>query len=138
MVKPVIWFYGGEFACWRPLTLTAYIALPFSIGSPMRRTPWPLRRIGRSSKKDVLDAFRIVSCEIRSKRKRFANQRLTQAEACTLALRIRDQRELVRDMFDRRDTRHAKRLLRLNGQYRRHLIELVKTAGLDAAILVCK
>jgi hypothetical protein len=104
----------------------------------MKRTPWPLRRIGRSSKKDVVDAFRIVSCEIRNKRKRFAREWPTQAEACTLALRIRDQRELVRDMFDRRDTKHAKRLLWLNGQYRRHLIALVKEAGLDAAILVCK
>ena len=99
---------------------------------------WSLRRVGRLSKRDILDAFRIVAYEIRAKCQRFATERLTQAEACTLALRIRDQRELVRQMVDRRNSKHARRLLRLNSKYRQNLIELVKKAGLDTRILVCR
>jgi hypothetical protein len=99
---------------------------------------WPLRRIGRLSKRDILDAFRIVAYEIRAKCKRFASEELTQAEACTLALRIRDQRELVRQLVDRRNSRHVRRLLRLNGKYRQHLIELVEKAGLESKILIFK
>ena len=99
---------------------------------------WSLRGIGRLSKKDILDAFRIVAYEIRAKCRRFASEGLTQAEACTLALRIRDQRELVRQMVDRRNFRHVRRLLRLNSNYRQHLIALVEEAGLDPRILVFK
>jgi hypothetical protein len=99
---------------------------------------WSLRRIGRLSKRDILDAFKIVAYEIRAKCNRFAAEGLTQAAACTLALRIRDQRELVREMVDRRTPRHAKHLLRLNGKYRKTLIELVKKTGLDPTILVFK
>jgi hypothetical protein len=96
---------------------------------------WSLRRIG---KRDILDAFRIVAYEIRVKCKRFDSERLTQAEACTLALRIRDQRELVRQMVDRRNSKHVRRLLRLNRKYRQNLIRLVKKAGLDPTILIFK
>jgi hypothetical protein len=99
---------------------------------------WSLRRIGRISKKDVLDAFRVVGYEIRAKRERFSSERLTQAEACTLALRIRDQRDLIREMVDRHNSKHVRRLLRLNRKYRQHLIELVKKAGLEPKILVFK
>jgi hypothetical protein len=99
---------------------------------------WSLRRIGRLSKRDILDAFKIVAYEIRAKCKQFGSERLTQAEACTLALRIRDQRELVRQMVDRRHPKHARRLLRLNSKYRQDLIELVEKAGLDPEILVFK
>jgi hypothetical protein len=99
---------------------------------------WSLRRIGRLSKKDVLDAFRIVAYEIRTKCKRFASEGLTQADACSLALRIRDQRELVRQMVDRRNSKHVRRLLRLNGQYRQDLIKLVQKAGLEPKILIVK
>jgi hypothetical protein len=99
---------------------------------------WSLGRIGRLSKKDILDAFKIVAYEIRAKCKRFASEEITQAEACTLALRIRDQRELVRQMADRRNSKHVRRLLRLNGKYRQNLIELVEKAGLEAKILIFK
>lgn len=99
---------------------------------------WSLRRIGRLSKKDILDAFRIVAYEIRAKCKRFASEGITQAEACTMALRIRDQRELVRQMDDRRSSKHVRRLLRLNRKYRQNLIELVEKAGLEPKILVFK
>ena len=97
---------------------------------------WSLRRIGRLNKKDILDAFRIVAYEIRAKCNRLASEGLTQAEACTLALRIRDQRELVRQMADRRNSKHVKRLLRLNRKYRQNLIKLVEKAGLEPKILI--
>jgi hypothetical protein len=99
---------------------------------------WSLRRIGRFSKKDILDAFRIVAYEIRAKCNQFASEELTQAEACTLALRIRDQRELVRQMVDQRNSKHVRRLLRLNSKYRQNLIELVEKAGLEPTILIFK
>jgi hypothetical protein len=101
----------------------------------MIRSKWPLRRL---RKRDVVDAFKIVAFEIRVKCKRFASERFTQADACELALRIRDQRELVRQMVDPRNSKHARRLLRLNGLYRQNLIELVEKAGLDPSILVFK
>ena len=99
---------------------------------------WSLRRIGRLSKKDTLDAFKIVAYEIRAKCERFASERFTQGEACTLALRIRDQRELVRQMIDRHNSKHVRRLLRLNNKYRQNLIELVEKAGLEPKILIFK
>jgi hypothetical protein len=102
------------------------------------RQKWWLRRIGRCSKKDVLEAFRIVGHEIRTKLKRFAPGPLTQADACQLALRIRDQRELVRQMAERRDSKHVRRLLRLNKKYREKLLEQARTAGLDVSVLVLK
>ncbi len=55
-----------------------------------------------------------------------------------MALRIRDQRELVRQMDDRRSSKHVRRLLRLNRKYRQNLIELVEKAGLEPKILVFK
>jgi hypothetical protein len=103
-----------------------------------RRNDWLLRKIGRNTKKDVLEAFRIVRYEIRTKCQRVASEGLTQAEACQLALRIREQRELVRQMINRQNPKHVKRLLRLNRCSRRHLVELVKKAGLDTTILVFK
>ena len=51
---------------------------------------WSLRKIGRLRKRDILDAFRIVAYEIRVKCQRFTDEGLSQAEACTLALRIRE------------------------------------------------
>jgi hypothetical protein len=99
---------------------------------------WSLRRIGRLSKKDILDAFKIVAYEIRAKLQRFDAEGWTQADACTLALRIRDQRELVRQLIDRRNSKHAKRLLRLNGKYRQNLIERVERAGLEPESLIFK
>jgi hypothetical protein len=102
------------------------------------RQKWWLRRIGRCSKKDVLEAFRAVGYEIRTKLGRFALGNLTQADACQLALRIRDQRELVRQMAERHDSKHVRRLLRLNRKYREKLLELAGTSGLDTSVLVLK
>ena len=41
-------------------------------------------------------------------------------------------------MVDRRNSKHVKRLLRLNSKYRQNLIELVEKAGLDPKILIFK
>jgi len=97
-----------------------------------------MRRIGWCSRKDVVDAFRIVGQEIRTKCQRIVPKVLTQAEACRLALRIRDQRELIRQIADRRDSRHVRCLLRLNRKRRHHLMELATQAGLNTTILTFK
>jgi hypothetical protein len=88
---------------------------------------------------DVLAAYRVVSQEIRGKLRRFAaSDTLTQADACNLALRLRDQRELIRQLANRRNYQHARRLMRLNRRQRRKLVKLVKDAGLDAKVLILR
>lgn len=83
-------------------------------------------------------AFRAVSQEIRAKYERLSPETLTLAEACQLARRIKDQRDLVRQIADRRNREHARRLLRLNRKQREKLLGLVKAAGLDASVLIFK
>ena len=63
---------------------------------------------------------------------------ITQAVACELARRIKDQRELARQLADRRNLKHARRLMRLNRELRKRLIGIVEQAGLDKDILVFK
>ena len=87
---------------------------------------------------DVLNAFRIVGQEIRTKCQRYSKEGITQAEACELARRIKDQRELARQLADRRNLEHARRLMRLNRELRKRLIGIVEQAGLDKDILVFK
>jgi hypothetical protein len=93
---------------------------------------------GWFSKKDVLDVFRVVSQEIRAKCRRFASEGPTQAEACILARRIKDQRDLIRQISEKRDYKHTKRLMRLNRKHRERLVKLVEAAGLDASVLIFK
>lgn len=105
------------------------------------RKPQWRRWLGTSrwvSKRDVAVAFRVVSQEIRTKHKRFASRGLTQADACQLARRIKDQRDLVRQISQARDHRHTRRLLRLNGRHRKRLLALVEEAGLDTGVLIFK
>ena len=95
-----------------------------------------MRQVGRCSRKDVLEAFRIVSREIRIRCRRGKSKALTQAEACRLALRIRDQRELIRELTDSHDWPRARRLLRLNQKLRQYLVAIAETAGLNTNILI--
>ena len=95
-------------------------------------------RLRWCSRIDVLTAFRIVAQEIRSKCRRYAKEGITQAQACELARRIKDQRELVRQLADRRNIRHARRLMRLNRRLQKRLIGIVKQAGLEKDILIFK
>ena len=74
------------------------------------------------SRAEVLSAFRIVGQEIRNKCRRYAKTGLTQREAFELAGRIREQRELIRQLTDRRSTERARRLVRLNTRLRRRAI----------------
>jgi hypothetical protein len=97
--------------------------------------PNRLRRFGRI---EVLNAFRIVGQEIRTKCQRYSTEGITLAEACELAKRIKDQRELVRQLAGRRNIKHARRLMRLNRQLRKRLIDIVEQAGLDKDILIFK
>ena len=63
---------------------------------------------------------------------------LTLAEACQLARRIKDQRDLVHQMSARRSWKHVRRLIRLNGKHREKLLELTRQAGLDTGVLIFK
>jgi len=94
------------------------------------------RRLFRCSPVDVLSAFRIVGQEIRNKCHRYAKTGLTQREAYELAGRIREQRELIRQLTDRRNIKHARRLMRLNSRLRKRLVSIVERAGLNKDVLI--
>ena len=89
----------------------------------------------RCSRTDVLGAFRIVGQEIRLKCRRYRQNGLSHQEAYELAGRVREQRELIRQLLDRRNLKHARRLTRLNARLRRRVLDLVRQAGLDAEVL---
>jgi hypothetical protein len=95
---------------------------------------WP-KAFGWCSREDVLIAFRAVSQEIRAKHGRLDPESLTLAEACQLARRIKDQRDLVHQMSARRSWKHVRRLVRLNRKHRERLLELARQAGLDTSVL---
>jgi hypothetical protein len=95
-------------------------------------------RLRWCSRTDVLNAFRIVGREIRTRCQRYFKEGITQAEACELARRIKDQRDLVRQLADRRNIKHARRLMRLNRRLQKRLIGIVAQAGLDKDILIFK
>ncbi len=96
------------------------------------------RTLGWCSRADVLTAFRIVGQEIRLKCHRFAAQGLSLGEACDLARRIKDQRDLVHQIADRRNAEHVRRLLRLNRLLRLRFLTIVQRAGLEKSVLICK
>jgi hypothetical protein len=99
--------------------------------------PWQ-RRKSRVSRKDTLDAFRIVAYEIRRNLTKICLASFTQAEACQLARRIKDQRDLIWPMLEWRNSKHGRRLLWLNYRCRQNLIEFAEKAGLNVEILVFK
>lgn len=96
------------------------------------------RNVGWCSKADVLTAFKVVGEEIRAKCQQFASQGFTLGEACQLATRIKEQRDLIRQVADRRNVRHARRLMRLNRALRNRLIHLMDKAGFQSSVLIFK
>jgi hypothetical protein len=94
--------------------------------------------IFRCSRLDVLIAFAVVGQEIRSKCHRYAKSGLTQREAWDLARRIKDQRDLIWQVVARRNTKHVRRLLRLNTRLRQRALGIIERAGLDKSVLVFK
>ena len=85
---------------------------------------------------DVIRAFRAVDQEIRLRNRRLASLGFALSEACDLARRIKDQRDLVHQLMDRRNRRHGRRLLKLNRRHRERLLAIVREAGLDTSVLV--
>ena len=83
-------------------------------------------------------AFRAVSQEIRAKCGRLDPKTLTLADACQIARRIKDQRDLIHQIADRRNRRHVWRLMRLNRKQRDRLLSLMRRAGLDTTALIFK
>ena len=101
---------------------------------PKRRS-WQ-SKFGWFSKAYVVLAFRAVRQEIRVRFQRLDGETLTLAEACHLARRIKDQRDLIRQVADSRNRKHARRLMRLIKKQRRKLLELAEKAGLDTSVLL--
>ncbi|NUQ63496.1 MAG: hypothetical protein HUU20_13540 [Pirellulales bacterium] len=101
-------------------------------------TLWKPVRLRWCSQADVLTAFQIVGREIRNKCRRFDGEGLSQADASELAGRIREQRELVRQLIDSRDGRRVRHLLKLNRKLRRRLLELAEKNGLEGTVLRSK
>jgi hypothetical protein len=104
---------------------------------PPKLGPWP-RAFGWCSKADVLIAFRAVGQEIRTKCQRLDSESLTLGEACQLARRIKDQRDLIHQISDRRSRKHVRRLMRLNRKQKERLLQLAEQAGLDTSVLIFK
>ena len=94
--------------------------------------------LGWFSRADVVAVFKVVGEEIRNKCQRFAREGLTQADAGELARRIKDQRDLIRQLADRRNAKHARRLMRLNRRLRKRFLAIVQKAGLNPDVLVLK
>ena len=97
-----------------------------------------VRRLFWCNRVDVLEAFQVVSREIRNKCHRYTETGLTQGEAYELAGRIKEQRELIRQLADRRNIEHARRLIRLNSRLRRRVIAVVERASLNKDVLIFK
>jgi len=95
-------------------------------------------RLFRCSPADVLGAFRVVGQEIRNRCRRYAETGLTQRDAYELAGRIKEQRELIRQLTDRRNFKHARRLMRLNARLRKRFLTIVRQAGLNPDLLIVK
>ena len=92
----------------------------------------------RCSPLDVLTAFRVVGQEIRNKCHRYEADGLSAPEAHELAGRIREQRELIRQLTDRRNLKHARRLIRLNSRLRKRFLDLAGRAGLNRDVLIVR
>jgi hypothetical protein len=96
------------------------------------------RTLGWCTREDVLIAFRAVGQEIRARCQRVGPGKLTLGEACQLARRIKDQRELIHQISDRRSRKHVRRLVRLNRRHREKVLRLAEEAGLDSQVLIFK
>lgn len=102
---------------------------------PFRAWPATFRRVNAA---DVIATFKVVGEEIRSKCQRFTANGLSQAHAVELARRIKEQRELIRQVAQKRNAKHARRLIRLNTRLRRRLLAIAVNAGLDTKLLILK
>jgi len=102
--------------------------------SSLRRS-W-LKKLGWSSTRDAVVAFQAVGREIRARCQSVDPATLTLGEACQLARRVKEQRDLVHQIMDRRHYKHARRLLRLNQRLKARVLKLAEQAGLDAGVLL--
>jgi hypothetical protein len=97
---------------------------------PKRRT------IRRCSRLDVVAAFRIVNCEIRTKCERLTARRPMPGQVWELARRIKDQKDLVQQIDGRRALKHIGHLMRQNMRLRNRLVQISQRWGLDTSILI--
>jgi len=87
-------------------------------------------------KEDVLVAFMAVGAEIRTKCGRFAVRGITLPEACHLARRIREQRDLLKQIVGYLNRGELKRLLRFNRKLRGRLCTMAATERLSSSVIM--
>lgn len=85
---------------------------------------------------DVLLAFKVVGEEIRAGCKRLARGKPGQAELYALAMRVKEQRELIRQVVGRHASKHVRQLIRQNRRARQRVVELANAAGRDPSLLI--
>jgi hypothetical protein len=100
--------------------------------------PWWPKRGRRCGVLDVILAFKVVGEEIRARCKRLAAEGASQAEICELARRVKEQRDLVRQVTGRGNLKHVRRLLKQNRQLRLKLVALAERARLSPDILILR
>ncbi len=93
--------------------------------------PEGLRCVGRLRQDDVLIGFDAVQQEVTIKLGRLASKIPTQGEVCELADRLKEQRELVRQLSLLGGGCHIRRLIRMICHSKKKLLHLVQIAGLD-------
>jgi hypothetical protein len=89
-------------------------------------------------KEDVLVAFMAVSTEIRTKCGRLSLRGTTLPEACEVAGRIKEQRDLLHQIVGNLTRRELKRLLGLNRKFRRRLTMIAAAANLNASVMTLR
>jgi|GEM_PF-6500593 len=94
----------------------------------------------RCKERDVLEAFRATGQGIRSRLRRFSENQNPPLEAALIADRVREQRELVRQIIARRHWQRVRTLLRINSKTRERFVARMEQAGIadPAYALRCK
>lgn len=95
----------------------------------------------RCHEKDVLQAFRATGLGIRTLLSNMEKEENPEPLAAAhLADRIREQRELVRQILLRKQWKRAKHLLRINAHLRQRFLDLIGRTGLPVNLyaLRCK
>lgn len=87
---------------------------------------------------DVLLAFMAVVKEVRSRIQHFGRRAMTQREACELAGRIKEQRNLLRQIVSETQREKIKRLLYINRRLRNKVVTIAQAANLDTSAMTLK
>jgi hypothetical protein len=89
-------------------------------------------------KEDVLLAFMAVGVEVRTKCGRLSHRGITLPEACEVAGRIKEQRDLLHQIVGNLTRAELKRLLGLNRKFRRRLTMIAAAAHLNSSVMTLR